>query len=830
MTRLPLCLLVFLSLAVPAVSAADALPEGARVRFGESRFGHSGVANWVAVLPDGKRLLTLGNHRLRVWDIASGKQESEFAFAQGAGLVHFSLSPDRKALATVNSLDRIVHIWDLATGKEDHQFPALPPNQAFYYIAYSPDGKSLLSYHNDRNVRIWDVATGKEERQLTLAPTVTPTVANAAGLVVTWMPDGKALAVLEEWSVRVIDPADGKELRFFGGHTAPIATIAFSPDGKLMATVASDRSARLWDVATAKTVAQLPLPIGGGRHLSFDGDGKLLAVGTADRTIRIFDVASAKQVGQIDPGAATVANFSLAKDGKTLFLVIPGEAIVRAYDVASGKELSPPTGHTGGIAAVSWSPDGKVLTTAGSTDRSIILWDAAGKMLRRLPPLEGHATILVQFAPDGKTLLSFGADRTVRIWDVAEGKELRSFMCSPLAVYSLTLHRDGKLLVLAGHDQKLRVWDVAEGKQLHRMDVKLPEGQRNLLFFPISFAGDRTLLSFSPYERGLIRRWDVVAGKELPELKGPPFNYGMQPSVSRDGKSLLTVNGTTVSLTELSSGQVRQTFTPQFSPPAAGAAPQPAVSLTAATLSPDSRTLAIALSDGTLHFWDTGSGKELLARSGLPLNCRLLLFAPDGKTLASAGPGTEVILWDVPGPAAEGRLAAKDVSADKLDELWKDLSGEDAARAWQAILTLETAPKEAVAFVQKNFKPGAALDDKGLAKLIGQLDAEQFQDREKATEELIRAGKPAEEAVKKALENKPSAEAKQRLEFILSKMAGKLGPEQDEIRVARGVEVLERIGTPEARKVLEELARGESKVSAEARAAVERLKAKSAAP
>jgi hypothetical protein len=182
----------------------------------------------------------------------------------------------------------------------------------------------------------------------------------------------------------------------------------------------------------------------------------------------------------------------------------------------------------------------------------------------------------------------------------------------------------------------------------------------------------------------------------------------------------------------------------------------------------------------------------------------------------------------LPEPDADGRLVVKDVAAEKLDGLWKDLGGDDAGRAWQAVLALESAPKEAVPFVEKNLRPGAALDEKGIAGQIARLDAEQFQEREEATEALVRAGKAAEEAVKKALDNKPSAEAKQRLEFILSKMSGKLGPDMEEVRAVRGVEVLERVGTAEARKVLEQLGKGgEDRLSAEARAAAERLKAKS---
>ncbi len=833
MTRLPRHPLILLPLVAllggpaPPLTAADGLPEGARARLGDVRFGHGGMVTWIVPLPDGKRLLTMANdHRLHVWDASTAKQEREIALGQPFGTLYAAIAPDRKTVATAGLNDGVIRLWDLETGKEDRQFGGLPPNQGFYHLAWSPDGKSLLSYHRDRALRTWDVATGREVRQLALPLSANPNL-TTAGLLARLMPDGKSLAVVEDWSVRVLDAENGKELRWFGGHTGPITTIGFSPDEKLLATVAIDRHARLWDVATGRTVAQLPLPVGGGRHLSFDGDGKRLAVGAADRTVRVFDVASAKQVGQIEHGFPLVTTFSLARDGKTLYLATSGESVVRSYDVGSGKELSSPTGHTGAISALAWSPDGKALATAGSADRSIILWDAAGKRLHQLPALEVYSTNYLQFSPDGKALLSFGSDRTLREWDVAGGKELRSFMCSPLPIITWAFSRDGKLGAVTDNARQVRVWDLAAGKELHKLDTKPAQGPANAFIPQIAFGGDgRTLLAYTPNDR-VTRRWDAVSGKELGELKGATFPFGFQQALSADGRTVAANAGTAIHLTELATGKVRQTFVLPPAPAPAPGAPRFVVTNAAAVLSPDGRTLAAVTTDGTLRFWDAGTAKVLAERHGLAPNSRLLAFAPDGKTLAAAGPDPVVLLWDVPGPAAEGRFAGGDVTAGRLDDLWKELADEDAGRAWRAILSLESAPKEAVPFVRKQLKPGAALDDKAVARLIGQLDAEDFQEREKATEELIHAGKAAEEAVKKALGSKPSAEAKQRLEFIQSKMAGKFGPDQDELRAARGVEVLERIGTPEARQALDELAKGgESKVSAEARAAAERLKAR----
>jgi len=196
-----------------------------------------------------------------------------------------------------------------------------------------------------------------------------------------------------------------------------------------------------------------------------------------------------------------------------------------------------------------------------------------------------------------------------------------------------------------------------------------------------------------------------------------------------------------------------------------------------------------------------------------------------------AGNDGAVLLWDVPGPTAEGRLVAKDLTADTITSLWNDVSGDDPGRAWQAILQLAAAPKETVPFVQKQLKPGSAPDDKQIAQWIADLDADAFQTREDATNALIRAGRAAEKAVRKGLEKPPSAESKQRLLTVLGKLSGEHGPSMEEVRATRAVEVLEKIGTPEAQKVLEEFAKGaDAPGLAAARAAQERLKTRNGTP
>ena len=713
----------------------------------------------------------------------------------------------------------VLCLWDLATGKQIQRFPPLPAAQAFRQVLWSPDSKSLVSYHDDYMIRIWDVATAKELRRLSLPPSIIQINGVAVSPAVFFMPDGKSLGIIEDWSVRVLDAADGKELRWFGGHTTPITSLALAPGGKMLATVAGDRHARLWDIATAKTVAKLPLPVGGGRLLSFDGAGKLLAVGAADHTVRVFDVASAREVGSIDTGSLLVPNLCLSKDGKVLYLTDFNENLVRTYDVATGKELFTPPGHTGAIWTVVWSANGKQLASSGLADHSIVIWDATnGKLLRQLPALENHHSSQLQFAPDGKTLLSFAADRTVRVWDIATGQERRSFLCTPLPAFVVEFSGDGQLVAVSPTDNTVRVWSVAEGKEVVRLSMKRPPPPAGIAVRYLFGPENRTLLTWASNET-VVRRWDALTGKRLGEVEGIEHWPRTGRSVSTDGRNFLWGRDRGMQLGESVTRQVRQTFPPPPAPPpAAGGRPDNPLTISAAALSPDGRTLACAWSDETLHLWDTGSGKELAVHKGLPTHSQHLAFAPNGQTLATWGGSGNVVLWPVPGAAAEGRLVVKGITADKIDELWSDLRTPDAARAWQALRALESAPREVVPYVEKNLKSGALLDAKGIAKLIARLDSDDFEEREKVTDQLIGAGKVAEAPLKAALANQPSAEARRRLELILSRRKDKSGPDSDELLTVRGVELLERIGTPEAQKVLEIFAAGgENQLAAEAR-------------
>jgi hypothetical protein len=202
--------------------------------------------------------------------------------------------------------------------------------------------------------------------------------------------------------------------------------------------------------------------------------------------------------------------------------------------------------------------------------------------------------------------------------------------------------------------------------------------------------------------------------------------------------------------------------------------------------------------DGTVLAYDTFTGKELLRANGKQGTLTALALSSDGRLLASGGGNTTVLVWSVPVPRRE-RPAAVD-----LEALWRDLGG-DAVTAFRAVNTLEALPKRAVKLFGARLKPPPVVDASHIARLIAELDSDEFKVREKAYEELEALGGAAEAALRKAARSS-SLEVKRRAEELLSKLK-RDGVAPERLRFLRAVEVLERVGTPAARMVLANLAK-----------------------
>jgi hypothetical protein len=241
-------------------------------------------------------------------------------------------------------------------------------------------------------------------------------------------------------------------------------------------------------------------------------------------------------------------------------------------------------------------------------------------------------------------------------------------------------------------------------------------------------------------------------------------------------------------------------------------------------LSPDGKTLASGGGDGSLWLWDLVSGQQRGLLRGHRGRIYSLAFSRDGRRLASGSGDTTALVWDL--TDGIGAEPPKELAAKQLDELWRDLAGEDAVKAYRSIWMLALAPKQSVPFLQAHLQPVPAADAKRLARLLRDLDSEDFAARTKARDELEKLGEAAAGALRDAARKPSSVEVGRQVKGLLEKInVEKRTPSPKRIRVLRALEALEQAVTPEAGELLKRLAGGasEAQLTRQAKASVERL-------
>lgn len=288
---------------------------------------------------------------------------------------------------------------------------------------------------------------------------------------VAFSPDGEMLASgSRDDAIKLWDVLTRKLLRTLTGHGADVYSIAFSPDGKVLASGSADKSVRLWEVQTGVLRGTLMGHDGIVRWVTFSPDGKMLASGSEDKTLRLWDAARGKLLRTL-PGHA-LKSLAFSPDGKTM--VSGGrDTTVQLWDVTTGKRRALLEGHSGCIEGVAFSPDGNMVASS-SEDGTVRLWDVAKATLRQT--LRGHGMEVdsVVFSPDGKVIASGGKDRSIKLWDTQTG-ELRRTLTGPLARQeSLAFSPDGATLASGsgGPEALIRLWSLRERVQRFDTDPR----------------------------------------------------------------------------------------------------------------------------------------------------------------------------------------------------------------------------------------------------------------------------------------------------------------------------------------------------------------------
>jgi WD40 repeat protein len=769
----------------PAVDRyGDPLPAGALARLGTVRLRHEGMVYAVAFSPDGKALASAGQDRDVVfWDAATAKELRRFK-AGNIGTRTLAFSPDRKHLAA-GGMDGAIRFYNPDTGKEERVL-AGQHNQWVVSLAFSPDGKQLVSADQGGAVRHWDLPGGKVLRPLTGARSGQDAVA--------FLPDGKSFVVSwQDGNAHQIEAATGKDLRTFeltaGGRTygGRLRALAVSPDGKYLAVGGAvggfTPTVPVYEVATGKRVANLPQPSGSAHALAFLPGGRFLAVAD-NRGLHVTGLASGKELRRLDLAVPNQAALALAPDGRTL-AVAHGDPVVRLWDVTAGREPHAAAGHQGPVGSLVFLPDGKRLASLGG-DRKVVLWEAATGRALAETRSQAYLSNPLAVAPDGRTLRAVGTDRALHCWRPPEGGDPGEERREDLGAFfpsTFTVSSDGKAVALVGSDQRLRVRERPGGKE---RVLSAPAGY----YYQMTFSPDGRRLATVGND-GLLRVWDRASTTELKAMGAdqPDRSQAAAVAFTGDGRGVLAADGA-LRLYEAVTGQVR--FRADYGPAA----------LATIACTADGLLAARGNGDGTVQVYDTATGKEVAKFEGRQGSVSALAFSRDGRLLASGSHNSTILVWRVPDVARK----QPELDEKARERLWAELADKDAAKAYRAVLALAARPAEAVPLVRAKLKPRPGPDEKRLAKLLADLDSDDFETRQAASKGLAALGPDAEGALKRALDGTPSAEVRQRVEELLAQFQ-KAGPVTERVRSVRAVEALERAGTPEARRALEALAK-----------------------
>jgi WD40 repeat protein len=794
---------LFLLFALPAPAAeppklpsVEQLPDGALVRLGSPYFRHAGLSDFVW-LDAGKSIATVGiDGVIRVWDAATGQRTKALILKSAAGGRAFAFSTDGKRVAVEFGT---IAVHDTATGEVLATWKGRQDSTA--QLAFAPDGRRLFIGRGRGQMTVWDSQAGTEkEIPVSIARWGTDSTYHGH-----FSPDGKRFVagVQANQPLAVFDTATWEKVR---EHDCHAATSTFTPDGKrlVVGSLQNDGNREavilVFDTDTGKELRRYPM----GHNkiyfsLAVSPDGKTLACGASDRSC-LLDLETGKVLHRL---TGRPWGLAFSPDGKTFAASASGTHL-RIWDVATGKERFDEIGNFGSDLATAVSPDGRLLAAAEWLDREIHLWDAStGKPVRRFP-LRGSEryTRDVSFSPEGRAVTAGMYEGFAQVCEVATGKVLRyveldrtaanvgsssfvSVRVLPNRQRVATIER-----VYEGNQStRVAVWDASTGRPTWVLSLPGLSNSR-------AWSADGETLAIA-LDAGVVLI-DLDTGNERAKLEGSAPN-NVFVTISADGRLVATARGglkkepQSVGVYEVATGRLVASIAARGD----------------LAIARDNRTLFTATAK-FIRAWDLATGKEMAKRTIPETWMDRVAHAPVTQIVPIAGrrvftpltDGTGLV-WDfAPAPTTGGKPDEK-----QLDAWWADLRDEPA-KAYAAVWRMaEASPEALVPFLGRHLRPEAPPDPARLRQLIADLNSNTFRVREKAAKELEDLGHAAAPALRKALAERPPAEAVQQIERLLVRKPD-IANRPDQLRRLRAMQVLERLGTADARQILSDLAAG----------------------
>ncbi|MFZ6029765.1 MAG: CHAT domain-containing protein [Chloroflexota bacterium] len=598
-------------------------------------------------------------------------------------------------------------------------------------VAFSPDGKWLISGSSDGSARVWDTGTWQEISRVTHEDAVNIVIFHPNG---KWVASGSDDSTIEIWEAET-----GHEVAHMS-HGNSVKVAAFSPDGKWLISGSSDGTARVWDVVTGKELSRM-VHNDGVTSVAFSPDGKWVASGGCDEldpgllcmrgTARVWEATTGQEIARVDHGDNYVSAIAFSPDGKWVASGgSPWDSKVQVWEASTGQVVSRMnTSHANGIWAIAFSPDGKWVVSGGCDERSGFrnpcfsgsarVWDViTGEEVSRMPHTGEVRS--VAFDPDGKLVMSGGDDGIVRVWAADTGREVAQIPHEDI-VLSAIFSPDGKLVASAGADAAIRVWNIANDNDVVR--VTRDAGFRSPVFFS---SNSKWVISDGCAQRNTghmlpicisnsIYIWDAATGQEISRTSYDDEVNAI--AVSPDGEQVVfgSLQGAVVVWRPFSEQEGTRmlhddrvstvVFDTNGKWVVSGSFDQTVRVWNVITgqeisrMNHDDTVISIALSpngaqvlsgswDKTARLWDLASGKEL-ARLPHDDAVNSVAFSADGKWLLSGSDDSTARVWD----AYTGQEISRMTHDDKVtvvafvpDSEWVVSGSEDGtARVWNAI-------------------------------------------------------------------------------------------------------------------------------------------------
>ena len=499
-------------------------------------------------------------------------------------------------------------------------------------LVFSPDGHILASGGEDGTILLWYRSTGSQK-------VLTKSTKSVSNLV--FSPDGKTIASGSGGTIRFWDTITGEEKDALTGLPGHINNLSFSPDGKTIVSVTwGDGEVCISNIITGKPQKTFTVRMTDSVFsVAFSPDGKIVAIGNSDGNIYLSDLNTEKLKFILTGHSEDVQRVVFSPDGRTLASSSYLDETVRIWNVDTGEHRRTLTEHTGDIEGLAFSPDGKTLASSGSGDGTIRFWDVHTGDEKHA--VRGHTDDIfsVAFNPDGQFVASGHEGGVIRFWDVETGRHLKTFKQPNYDASPLVFSLDGKTLACAD-GLNIRLQDAGTGEEKMLLTGHT-WGTHSMVLSP-----DGDVLA-SGSEDTTIRLWDMHTGEHKRTLNGHKHRV-YSVAFSPDGKTLASgSDDNTIRLWNVDTGETERILTGhagEFEGVDNGHSSVEGVKSVA--FSPDGKTLASGGGDNVIHLWDIGTGKRKMTLFGHTHWVFSLAFSPDGKTLASGSVDSDIRLWD----------------------------------------------------------------------------------------------------------------------------------------------------------------------------------------